>query len=343
MKEQHNDIDFILVGKYLDGSASEKEQKRIEKWLNESAENRKEFDRIKTIWNRSEFPHEGETVVVDTDAAWQKLRTRISGSSPGERTIRMIPENDDPRRNITSYLLRIAAVIVVAIGLYTIYNNFLKQPEMVSLVAESEITESALPDESRVTLNENTTLTYPEKFVRDKRIVELEGEAFFEVTRNVEKPFVVRVPEAVIEVLGTSFNVRALETEPEVTVTVQEGKVMLSDREDIAYVVLGKNEKGVLNKETGHIEKHVSTDESELFWKTRTLIFRDTQLSKVFETLEKLFEVEIIMLNGTFGDCLLSAKFQDQDIDEILANIAVNFNLVISRKNDVFEISGDGC
>jgi transmembrane sensor len=343
MKEQQNDIDFTLIGKYLDGSASPADKKRINKWLNASPENRKEFDRIKSLWNSIEFPEKEKTITLNTDVAWEKLRARISGSDSGGKTIRMIPESNVIQRSITYYLLRIAAVIVVVVGLYTVYNNFLKRPDLVRIIAGDEITESVLPDESYVTLNENTTLTYPEKFTRDKRIVELEGEAFFEVKRNVNKPFVVRVPEAVIEVLGTSFNVRALESEPEVTVTVQDGMVMLTDRDDIAYVKLEKNERGVLNKETGHIEKYISSDENELFWKTRTLIFRDTRLSKVFETLEKLYNVEIIMLNATFSECLLSGKFEDQEIGEILANIAINFNLEVNKKDNVFEISGNGC
>ena len=151
------------------------------------------------------------------------------------------------------------------------------------------------------------------------------------------------VPDAVIEVLGTSFNVRALESENEVTVTVQDGKVMLSDQDDIAYVQLEKNEKGVLNRETGHIEKYISTDESELFWKNRTLIFRDTRLSSVFETLEKLYRVRIKVNSEAIGDCLLSAKFQDQEIQEILTNIAINFNLEVIEKDNACEISGEGC
>jgi ferric-dicitrate binding protein FerR (iron transport regulator) len=146
-----------------------------------------------------------------------------------------------------------------------------------------------------------------------------------------------------IEVLGTSFNVRALENETEVTVTVQKGKVMLADKEDIAYVVLEPHEKGILNRETGHIEKYFSPDESEMFWKTRTLIFRDTPLSSVFKTLEKVYEVKIIILNEAVKTCLLTAKFQDQNIDEILANIAINFGFTVQKKESSFVISGEGC
>lgn len=343
MKEANNDIDYTLIGKYLGGETSASEKKQIETWMNQSVENRVEFRRIKNLWEQAESMTQELKAPVNTESAWESLQSRIAKPDVtffgGSEKIKKIV----PSRNIISYLIRIAAVIVVAVALYTIYYNLIRQPEMIEIMTENRVRETKLPDESAITLNENSTITYPERFGKGQREVELDGEAFFEIKRDVNKPFVIHVPDAVIEVLGTSFNVRAIETEPEVTVTVQNGKVMLTDREDIAYVVLEAHEKGILNRETGHIEKYVSTDESELFWKTRTLIFRETQLSMVFETLEKVYNVKINVKNDALKECLLTAKFQDQDIDEILANIAINFELEVLKEDSAFEISGDGC
>ena len=340
MKEANNDIDYTLIGKYLDGESSASESRKMENWINRSDANRSEYNRIKNLWEKAETMTADSKAPVNTDRAWEKLQYRISGAVP-DSTAR--PDIRPQARSLTYYLTRIAAMIVVAVGLYMTYKQLIREPEIIDLVAVNEIRETTLPDQSAITLNENSTLTYPERFSKEKRVVELKGEAFFEVKRNVKKPFVIQVPDALIEVLGTSFNVRALEAEPEVTVTVQDGKVMLTDKENIAYVELEAHEKGILNRETGHIEKYISTDESEMFWKTRTLIFRDTQLSRVFETLEKVYKVKIIIQNEAIKECLLSAKFQDQDIDEILANIAINFDLTVQKKDSSYEISGDGC
>jgi transmembrane sensor len=340
MKEENNDIDYTLIGKYLDGESSASESRKLENWINRSDSNLSEYNRIKNLWEKAESMTGESKAPVNTDKAWEKLQYRISGALP-DSTIE--PDRRSQARNLTYYLSRIAAIVIVVVGLYMIYKQLIRQPEIIDLVAVNEIRETTLPDHSAITLNENSTLTYPERFTKEKRVVELKGEAFFEVKRNIKKPFVIQVPDAVIEVLGTSFNVRALETEPEVTVTVQDGKVMLTDKENIAYVELEAHEKGILNRETGHIEKYISTDESEMFWKTRTLIFRDTQLSKVFETLEKVYKVKIIIQNEAVKECLLSAKFQDQDIDEVLANIAINFELTVQKKDSSYEISGDGC
>jgi len=343
MKEEKNHIDYTLLGKYLDGETTASENKRVESWINLDAENKSEFLRVKKLWDQAPGIYPETKAPVDTNAAWEKVHGRISGRSPGEGESFTERESIKKTRRILYYVTRIAAIIVFVFALYILYNTYIKEPDLIDFVAENEIKETVLPDKSIVTLNENTSITYPEKFVRDTRIVELEGEAFFEVKRNIKKPFVIQVPNAFIEVLGTSFNVRAIEAEPEITVTVQDGKVKLSDKDDIAYIVLEKYEKGVFNKNTGHIEKYVSTDDSEIFWKTRTLIFRDTQLSKVFETLEKVYQVKINVQNEKVGECRLTAKFQDESIEKILENIAINFELVIQKHNTTFDIVGDGC
>jgi ferric-dicitrate binding protein FerR (iron transport regulator) len=343
MKGSKSHMDYTLIGKYLEGIITPGEKEKVEIWINKSAENKAEFQRIKRIWDLAQGDTSGNEVLVNTEAAWKKLEGRILESDARKNILPGKVKKGFRTRRITYYLSGIAAMIVAVIGIYTLYTMYIKKPALIDMIAEDEIVETVLPDESSVTLNENTTITYPERFIKEKRVIELKGEAFFDVKRDPDQPFIIQVQEAVIEVLGTSFNVRAREEEPEVIVTVRDGKVMLSDAENIAYIVLEQHEKGILNKETGHIEKYVSTDESEMFWKTRTLIFRDTKLSRVFEILEKVYQVKITVRNDKVKECLLTAKFQDQKIDEILANIAINFELEIQRNDSIFEISGDGC
>jgi ferric-dicitrate binding protein FerR (iron transport regulator) len=117
----------------------------------------------------------------------------------------------------------------------------------------------------------------------------------------------------------------------------------LSDEEDVAYVILERNEKGILNRETGHIEKYEKAKGNEMFWKSRTLMFRDTELSAVFITLERLYEKKITIKNDKILSCVLTGKFEDMDLEEILDKIAISFNLTVLKNNDTFEISGDGC
>ena len=366
MKDEEQHIDYDLLGKYLSGESSTEETKAVESWKSSSKANHEEFDRIAMLWRKADSLVGHVSAPVNIDAAWDKLQGRIFGdeeiqdiSIPGKESdaaakdiIGKKEEQEVPVRTIAKepkvrslyyYASRIAAVFVVGFLIYAVFFMSGGEPDQVEVFAENEIIITDLPDETKVTLNENSKIVYQDKFKSEERAVDLTGEAFFEVERDEEKPFVVRAHNAVVRVLGTSFNVRAIEEEKEISVTVEDGKVRLSDEEDIAFVILERNEKGIFNRETGHIEKYEKSEGGEMFWRSRTVMFRDTELSTVFDTLEKLYDTGISTKNKDILSCMLSAKFQDMSIEEILDKIAINFNLTIEKNDNTFEISGDGC
>jgi len=366
MKDEERHIDYDLLGKYLSGESSAEESQAVETWKTSSKANYDEFDRLARLWREADSLIGHTPAPVNLDAAWDRLQGRIFGDEEipdgsiagekadsakediyvekevGEAPVRTIGMRSKVR-GLYYYGSRIAAVLVVGFLIYTVFFMTGGEPDKVEVFADNNITITDLPDETKVTLNENTKISYPEKFKSEERAVELTGEAFFEVARNEEKPFIVHAHNALVRVLGTSFNVRAVEEETEISVTVEEGKVRLSDEEDIAFVILEKNEKGIFNRDTGHIEKYERSEGGEMFWRSRTVMFRDTELSTVFDTLEKLYDTEILTKNKDILSCMLSAKFQDMNIEEILDKIAINFNLTIEKNDNTFEISGDGC
>ena len=368
MKDEEKHIDYDLLGKFLSGETSPEENDRIEEWKRTSKENLSEFERLRRLWKEADSLINTVPAQVDTDAAWNRLSDRLFGEeiskkisdlrgAPAARTIsddaskKTVKEDEvmgQPSekagiRTFYYYAPRIAAVLIIGFLVYAIFFMLPGGPEHIEIEAGDAITVAELPDDSKITLNEHSVITYPENFQNNKREVTLKGEAFFEIRPDEQKPFVVRAQNALIRVMGTSFNVRALESDPEVSVTVEEGKVRFSDKEDVIYVILERNEKGIFNRETGHIEKYDRAEGSEMFWKSRTIMFRDTRLSVVFSTLEKLYEKEIMIKDEAILSCELTAKFQDMDIEEILDKIAINFNLTIQKTNNTFEISGEGC
>lgn len=363
MKDEEQHIDYDLLGKYLAGETSADENEKVEAWKASSPENVAEFERLSALWHEADALIGRTPAIVNTDEAWNKLQDRLFGQdiapdkiskeSPGdERPADKVVDQQIPgppmgkttqTRSLYYYAGRIAAVLVVGFLIYTIFFRGGGEPDLVEVVADNAVTETALPDNTKVTLNEQSTIVYPEKFKSGERTVELKGEAFFEVERDEKKPFVVRAHNALVRVLGTSFNVRAIQEETEISVTVDEGKVRLSDEDDVAFVILERNEKGVFNRNTGHIEKYEKPEGDEMMWRPRTVMFRDTRLSTVFDTLEKLYDTRIITQNEDILSCELTAKFQDISVQEILDKIAIIFNLTIEEKNNTFEISGDGC
>jgi ferric-dicitrate binding protein FerR (iron transport regulator) len=368
MNDEGKHIDYDLLGKYLSGETSSEEAKLLEAWRDASKENTAEFERLKKLWIEAESLTGNTPAPVNTDAAWDVLHGRLfgedekpimerypdeTGKERSEKETELRPEEKDrlaepsPDKakvsNLYYYTTRIAAVLVVGFIVYAILFMRDGQPEQIEVIAENTIKTTELPDNTMITLNEKSRITYPEDFKSKERAVELKGEAFFEVKPVEDKPFVVHVHNAVVRVLGTSFNVRAIEEESEITVTVEEGKVKLSDLDDIAFVELAGNEKGIFYRETGHIEKYQRETGREMLWRPRTVMFRDTELSIVFNTLERLFDTEIIIENEKILSCELNGKYQDQSIDEILGLIAEIFNLTVQKNNNTFEISGDGC
>ena len=343
MSEGSDHIDIAIIGKYLSGEAGPEEISLVENWINASAENRREFSRLERIWETSEPDFKVVPADVDTGRAWESVKSRIltaedqAADNDGSGGTRVI------KHGVFYYALRVAAVIIIGAVGYFLVNNPFSTPEKMEMVADNNVRTSILPDSSRITLNVNSNLTYPEKFKSGKREVALTGEAYFEVKHIDDKPFIVKMKDARVQVLGTEFNVRDIPEEPEVSVTVTSGRVRFSDKDDISFVYLGPDEKGVLHRDSGLIEKFKTTDENDLFWKTRTLLFRNTRLAVVFKTLEKIFNVTISVKNDAILDCTLTGKFTDASADEILNKISLSFDLQIEKDNNTFNIDGDGC
>lgn len=343
MKSAGKHIDPALLGKYFSGDLTPDEREKVDAWIREDETNRDEFEKFRKLWNQAEDMTSGGLAPVNVNLAWSKLKTRIGKFSGDQEKVEHGVQIRHQSKNVIYLLSRIAAVLLTGLLVFSLYEWFKKPQQPVEIAAQLEIMETSLPDHSEVTLNKNSMLSYPKEFSADERRVELKGEAYFQVEKNEKKPFVIEAPDALIRVLGTSFNVKAFENDPEVTVTVKEGEVSLSDKDDIAYVVLGPNEKGVLNRDSGHIEKYVATDDSDLFWKTRTLVFRDTPLEKVFDIITKIYNVKIEVGNHTILQCMLTGKFQDMEAREILDKIALSFGLTVNYDNNTFVITGNGC
>jgi ferric-dicitrate binding protein FerR (iron transport regulator) len=266
MKDEEQHIDYDLLGKYLSGECTEEEARSVEAWRSSSKTNQDEFDRLTRLWRQADSLIGHTPAAVNSDAAWDRLQGRLFGdevvtdksdieeklgvaeedisTQEGETEIPIRTSGGETKvRQLSYYLSRIAAVLVVGFLVYAVFFMSGGDSEQVVVFAENDITITDLPDDTKVTLNENTKITYPEKFKSEERAVELTGEAYFEVERDEEKPFVVRAHNAVVRVLGTSFNIRALEEETEVSVTVEEGKVRLSDEEDVAFVWFSEKTK----------------------------------------------------------------------------------------------------
>ena len=267
-----------------------------------------------------------------TDEAWEKVQQKIQ-HQPQIKITRV-------RRLIVHPLMRVAAAVLVAamlsVGGYEIFSNLGASGQMVELSASNQAVKIiSLPDGTLVSLNSNSELKYPKKFGKSTREVIIEGEAFFEVKPDKEKPFIIHAGDAQIKVLGTSFNVHAYPNEKSVEVIVKTGKVQVLNKAVAATqtkeLILNPGDKGTLVYLNNALLKTTNENPNFLSWKTHNLIFRATSLDEVIRNLENVYKVNIRLEDPKLNGLLLTAHFENLSLDFILEVIETTFQMETQR------------
>jgi len=264
------------------------------------------------------------------DKAWEKIEARINQSSSLKQTIfKRIMQN--PFYRVAAAIL--FAALLLASG-YEVYNSAANR-KMLEVSATNQILKTfALPDGSLVSLNTDTKIKYPKLFAGNTREVSIEGEAFFQVKPNKEKPFIIHAGKAQIKVLGTSFNVNAYPAAKLLEVIVETGKVQVSDQNNESKeLILTPGDKGTLVYSGNSLLKSTNADPNFLAWRTRNLIFKATSLAEVIVSLEKVYKVDILLADPKLNELLLTAQFNNYSLDFILKVIETTFQIETQKVN----------
>ncbi|MGM0407727.1 MAG: FecR family protein, partial [Bacteroidota bacterium] len=193
--------------------------------------------------------------------------------------------------------------------------------------------EIILPDGTSVFLNADSELKYPDQFSDNKRIVKLDGEAFFDVTRNEEMPFIIETKKAEIRVLGTSFNVNTKFTDKDVEVYVESGLVELTMKKGSQKKLLvDPGNVGIISK--NEISKEKNTNQNVLAWKTKNIVFKEDKLETVLNTLNNIYHVDIQYTNNEILNYRLTTTFKNQNIESVMEVICATFNLKVDYHDD---------
>lgn len=170
----------------------------------------------------------------------------------------------------------------------------------------------------------------------------LEGEAFFTVAHDAAHPFIVTGGDVNIKVLGTEFNVRTNAGNNSVSVVLEKGKVSVYLKgEENKNVLLTPGEQALVDINTGKIETSVNTDPNYKAWITRELVFNNSSLSTVAETLQRVYGKEIRLAGRDMTDCLLTATFKDQPLSEVLEVISATLGTSVTIKDNVIYLDGN--
>ncbi len=150
----------------------------------------------------------------------------------------------------------------------------------------------SLSDGSRIWLNSESTVEYPTRFLPGERKVRLRGEAYFQIARDTASPFVIETAQAQIQVLGTSFNLRAYEDEQVIWTTLVEGSVSMSAGKQ--QMTLIPSEQGCIDVKTGSMSKKVVDVQIYAGWKDGRFVFECQTLEEIMRTLARWYDVEAV-------------------------------------------------
>jgi transmembrane sensor len=320
-----------LILRYLQGNLSEEEQRAFELWQNESDENRKMVADFHQIWQTTidkEHPTD-----FQSEQEWQKLAASLFAKE--KSPVRKLNLFQEPWLKIA------ATVLLICLCAFIVYLNFFKADSHLIQTAES-IRHTVLPDGSDVWLNAESQLTYNSDFAKN-RLVKLEGEAFFDVKKDAERPFTIHTNDAQVMVLGTSFNVRAYGREILTEVFVLTGKVSVKPKDDGKNIILTPGSTGVLSRSDHTLAVNTEEDPNRLAWKNKELVFKKAPLRTVVKTLSSYFKKDFRIQNKELSQCRFTGSFKDPSLDEVLESLSIALDLKMDRQEDAYVFDGPGC
>lgn len=300
-----SDIDSI-IGQYIQGKSTEEENHLLVEWLRDSPENRKRLFSEKDIWDT--YGYHADLNSYPTDLELELLKLRLKTETFASRTL-------------LGRIFQIAAILLIAFGLgwATRYISFSKaQPVLEAtdqeiVVPKGQVNQVFLADGTRIWINSQSKVIIPSFFASNERVIKLTGEAYFEVARDATRPFKVEVKGQRLEVLGTTFNIRAYPNHKLIQTTLSEGKIQLFTQNQQA--ILNPGEQSSYDLETQKLTITLVNPSNFNSWKDGRFEFQNEDLVEVFKVVERWYDVEI--------------RYNEKDFK------GMHFSGVIKRNKDV--------
>lgn len=363
MNNEINDI----ISRVLSGNATSEEIQKLLHWFNESEENPKEFAKYEMLWNAMEII--GRKHEFNSERAFQKFTGGIEGTA-AKKSI-----------SLFSRISRIAAMVVFASGLAFLAGYHLKPGKNETTTCKIVTPKGSkayieLADGSKVWLNAESKLTYPESFSENTRDVYLEGEGYFEVAKNKEKPFIVHTSKVNIRAIGTAFNVKSYSSEDIIQTTLVEGSVAIEKQGKAKHgnsiiqgpvIYLKPNQQATFYKTTSVIDVSSKTsivktevkpvitnaevlvkqdslllDEkvnTDLFtsWKENKLVFDNEPFESLSIKLERQFNMKCKFMDEEIKSFRFTGKFNEISVEQLFAALQFASPFhYIINENDIY-------
>jgi len=321
-----------LIGKVLAGEATALEQESVLLWRKQSEANEKYFNQFRNIFERAGSA--AMQIEFDTDAAWNKVKSKISKNNSKVVSIN--------RTNFFSPL-RIAAGIILLLGVGSVFYLLTAPPiQTLAVLSEKTTRQDTLPDGSTAFLNKKTELEFEYNPREKTRKVKLKGEAYFTVKHEEKKPFIIEADEILVRDIGTEFNLKAYPDKDTIEIIVTQGEVQFYTRSD-SGLNLKAGEKAIYSKRTKEFYRIEKQDNNTLAYKTKVFSFNNTDLLSVVILLNEVYNSKISLASESLYNCRLTANFKEDNPEIIAEVIAETMGLELTKKEDQLILSGKGC
>ena len=319
-----------LIAKRLTGEIAAEENTWLEQWLAVSAPNRDYFNQMQWLWQQSEAGKQALPSPLDVEAALTKTKAKIQ-----HNTVKV------NRKVVPMHYgwMGIAAAILLLVGAFWFFQRS-DGSAPVLLAATENTLRDTLMDGSSVALNQHSSLTA--EFSSKVRRVKMRGEAYFEVTKNPAKPFIIAVKQVEVTVVGTRFNIDNRSDSTKVIVSVEEGRVKVQSGDQIIYLNAG--EQASIDCQSGQmVRSRLSPSSNVIAWVNHQFVFDEVPLSEILPLLEGAYNVQIKLTNKELGKSRLHVRFNNEPIERILNVIAETMCLEVKKENGQYLLDGPGC
>jgi ferric-dicitrate binding protein FerR (iron transport regulator) len=315
---KHLHINDELLISYLLKEVSAVQAREVEEWRAADQANEHHFEQFRLIWDSSKnFTADPD---IDAQASLQKVKQRVA-----MQHAKVVPM---PKRY---NWLKIAAAVLLVTGCAWLY--FMRQgDQQIEFASQETVKSDTLSDGSVVTLNKYALLSYPHMFRGAQRNVDLlKGEAFFSVTPNKAKPFIINTGNTTIRVVGTSFNVK--NKNGVVEVIVETGVVQVSQGQ---YTVsLHPGEMVLIQPKMSKPAKVNNPDHLYNYYRSKEFVADNVPLYRMVEVLNEAYNAHIIIERKELNKLPLNTTFKtDDSLDDILKVISHTFKITIEQQRD---------
>lgn len=327
---QYDDRIWVLITRELSNEASPEERRELQAWLAEAPDHQSFFNEIKHSWEEQPTEAVDSSFMFDLESGRRLLRKKLEK----EEEISGKPIVGKPQTDRFSTWKIAATIFLLVISLSAVMTaQFWEAPMVRYATSNMEQRIITLPDGSEVRLNRDSEISFAENLAGKTRELHLEGEAFFEITKNPDRPFFVYTDDAVVKVLGTSFNVKE-NNKNEVIVAVKEGLVSLDHHgpnKEKSVVRLSADELGILSENVTSIAVEQADVGNYLSWMSGELAFDDMYFDRVVKQLERIYGIECELADPSLANLRLTAYSDNVHLDEVLQSIALALDITYQK------------